>query len=481
MTETTSPRILSAAPTLVEELSADLDPVAAFRQLNHLPFPVLLDSSLGHPELGNLSVVAADPFDHRLVSTATVADLEELNELWQRFQTESLAGLPSFQGGIINLCSYSLNSCLENTPRIPNEFGVPDLFYGLYDTVLLFDHATGRNWIVSHGFPETEPVARRARAEARLRVIRDQLQRTPPAANNRQVPGDPLAPLDRAGIRGCYPSSISRKVFSNFTRDQYIAAVQQGIDYIHAGDIFQVNLSQRLLCQQTATSWGIYDQLRARNPATFSAFLDLGDQQILSSSPERLLRIQPDGSVETRPIKGTRQRSCYPEANLFSAEGLVTSEKDRAENVMIVDLLRNDLSRFCLDDSIQVTQLCGIENYEFVQHLVSVVRGQLRDGIGIPNLLQSIFPGGSITGAPKVRAMEIIAEIEKVSRGAYCGSLGYFGFNGAVDQNILIRTMTAARGWLQIPVGGGIVAQSDPVSEYEETVHKAHGMLRCLL
>lgn len=288
------------------------------------------------------------------------------------------------------------------------------------------------------------------------------------------------AALNRSDLLPQFDSGISSRVTSDFSKPAYIAAVQRCIDYIYAGDVFQVNLSQRLLAPQTAEPLRVYEKLRQQNPAPFGAYLDLGVFQVLSSSPERLLSIDSRGNVETRPIKGTRQRSCYPEANLFLAEGLITSEKDRSENVMIVDLLRNDLAKICDPDSIFVSQLCGLEEYEFVQHLVSVIHGRIKKETSFSRLFTAVFPGGSITGAPKVRAMEIIAEIEPTTRGGYCGSLGYFGWDGAVDQNILIRTIMMGRGWCQIPVGGGIVAQSDPLSEYNETVHKAHGMIRAL-
>jgi para-aminobenzoate synthetase component 1 len=253
---------------------------------------------------------------------------------------------------------------------------------------------------------------------------------------------------------------------SNFSAEGYREAVQRCIDYIHAGDIFQVNFAQRLLYPARGDSQSLYLRLRNRNPATFAAYLDLGDSQIVSASPERFLSIR-DGIVEARPIKGTRRRSHWPEADLFTGDELLESEKDRAENVMIVDLLRNDLSQICAADSVRVTQLCGLESYQFVQHLVSVVQGRLSPGRTALDAIRCAFPGGSITGAPKVRAMEIIAELEPTARGAYCGSLGYIGFDGAMDFNILIRTITAAGGWWQIPVGGGIVAQSNPQHEYE--------------
>ncbi|MDZ4821800.1 MAG: anthranilate synthase component I family protein, partial [Planctomycetota bacterium] len=268
-------------------------------------------------------------------------------------------------------------------------------------------------------------------------------------------------------------------ITSNFSSKGYLQAVQRAIQYIVDGDIFQVNLTQRLLHRATSDSIDLYLKLRKRNPATFAAYCDLGEIQLLSASPERFLQVR-SREVEARPIKGTRRRTARPEADLFAGDELLESEKDRAENVMIVDLLRNDLSRVCEADSVRVTELCKLETYEFVQHLVSVVQGKLATRFGPLDLLQAAFPGGSITGAPKVRAMEIIAELEPTARGAYCGSLAYIGFDGAMDSSILIRTIVAAKGWWQFSVGGGIVAQSDPARELEETWHKAEGLIRAL-
>ncbi len=270
-----------------------------------------------------------------------------------------------------------------------------------------------------------------------------------------------------------------RGISSNFSADGYRRAVQRVIDYIRAGDVFQVNLSQRLLHPAKTPSVDLYCRLRERNPAPFAGYLDGGDWQLASASPERFIRVE-GGRVETRPIKGTRGRSPHPVADLFTGDDLRASEKDRAENVMIVDLLRNDLSRTCRPDSVRVSQLCGLETYEYVQHLVSVVEGTVRPECAPLDVLRTSFPGGSVTGAPKIRAIEIIAELEPTVRGAYCGSLGYIGVGGRMDTSILIRTITAARGWWQLPVGGGIVAQSDPREEYDETWHKAAGLLRAL-
>ncbi len=276
-----------------------------------------------------------------------------------------------------------------------------------------------------------------------------------------------------------YPLPGFAAVYSNFDHNGYCAAVRRAIEYIYAGDCFQVNLSQRLLHPATLPPLELYRRLCERNPAPFAGYFDLGDFALVSASPERFLRVE-DGRVETRPIKGTRPRGATPEEDQRQRDDLLRSAKDRAENVMIIDLLRNDLGRVCAYGSVQVEAVCRLESYRTVHHLVSEVVGRLRPGQGPIDLLRAAFPGGSVTGAPKVRAMQIIAELEPTVRGPYCGSLGYLGFNGSMDTNILIRTFMIGRGWMQFPVGGGIVADSTPQAEYEETLHKAEGLLRAL-
>jgi para-aminobenzoate synthetase component 1 len=268
-------------------------------------------------------------------------------------------------------------------------------------------------------------------------------------------------------------------VSSNFTRGEYETAVERVREYIRAGDVFQVNLAQCLAVAQTEPSWQTYLRLRQRNPATFGGYFDAGPWQLLSASPERFLQVR-NRQVETRPIKGTRPRTTWPEANLYHGDDLLASDKDRAENIMIVDLLRNDLSRVCEPNSVQVPELCRLERYEYVQHLVSVVQGRLAAGKTVWDLFRAAWPGGSITGAPKLRAMEIITELERRARGPYCGSLVYHGFDGAADSNLLIRTIVTAGGECSFSVGGGITLASEPALEYEETWHKAAGLLQAL-
>jgi para-aminobenzoate synthetase component 1 len=288
----------------------------------------------------------------------------------------------------------------------------------------------------------------------------------------------PIVSADRLSPQFRVPGH--ERLMSSFSAAGYRHAVGQVIDFIHAGDVFQVNLSQRLLHPAESSPVELYCRLRERNPAPFAAYFNGGPWQVASASPERFLQAR-DGRVETRPIKGTRPRAIgKPEFDQQIAMGLLASSKDRAENVMIVDLLRNDLSRVCESDSVRVSQLCGLESYAAVHHLVSVVEGQLCENRTTIDLLRSCLPGGSVTGAPKIRAMEIISELEPTVRGAYCGALGYLSASGAFDSSILIRTITAGRGWWQFPVGGGVVAQSDPEDEYAETWHKASAMLGAL-
>ncbi len=467
---------------IVEELHPAPDAEAAFLAMSRYPHCVFLDSARRDDQLGRYSFVAADPYAFVRVA----ADGSDgLSSLAQRLpaRVPRRPGLPPFQGGAAGLLSYDLSRSLERIPRPQfDEFHVPAVAMGLYDVVVSFDHTLGRAWIVSQGFPELDPQARRERANARLREFRDRLAAplSDPPQPRAQPRVDLASHIERAALATQYPVSDMTGLTSSCSAEDYRQMIRRGVDYIHAGDVFQVNLAQRLLYPADDDALALYRRLRRRNPSTFAGYFDLGDFQIVSASPERLVQLSA-GQVEARPIKGTRQRTARPEADLFSADELRQSSKDRAENVMIVDLLRNDLARVCTPASVQVTQLCGLESYEFVQHLVSVVRGTLAEDRHALDLVRAIFPGGSITGAPKVRAMEIIAELETNARGAYCGSLGYLGFDGTLDLSILIRTITVGRGWWQFPVGGGIVAQSEPQSEYEETWHKARGLLRSLV
>lgn len=431
-----------------------------------------------HDSLGRYSYMSAEPFCELRIDKSNPLALQQLAAISQKYFQPRLHGLPPMQGGWLGWFGYELGQCFERTPSAKfNEFRLPSAALGLYDVILSWDHATGQGWIISQGWPARNLNDRERRAYRRLQHMMSILESPPPqpAVSSATV----YKPLHPSRLAPQFPSRWSSDWTSNFASSDYRAAVARCVDYIHAGDIFQVNLSQRLLRSATCPSADLYRHLRHQSPAPFAGYADFGRTQVISTSPERFLSLQ-DRQLETRPIKGTRPRLSDPLADAGMGQLLRASEKDRSENAMIVDLLRNDLSRVADPDSIQVTQLCGLEQYRHVWHLVSVIVARLASQYSAVDVIAATFPGGSITGAPKVRAMEIIAELEPTARGPYCGSLGYLSFAGDMDLSILIRTVTASEGWWQVPVGGGIVADSSPSLEEQESWHKAEGILRAI-
>jgi len=435
-------------------------PHEAFRAFADEPFALFLDSATAAPGRdaalhGRWSFIAAEPTDSLTLriadEPAPFAMLKARLAAWPSGAPGP--NLPPFISGAAGFFGYGLGRTLERLPPEAPPFatddqGLPDMALGFYDAVLAFDMIERRAWLVSTG---TSGAAR----------LRDRYEAMEPPPH----------------IPRLTPAAIA----SNFTRAAYEHAVAQVIDYIHAGDIFQANLSQRFEARLADgdTPYALYLRLRAASPAPFGAFFNFGEGAILSSSPERFLACH-NGDVETRPIKGTRPRGISPDEDRRLAAELLASEKDRAENVMIVDLLRNDISRVCADGSVTVEKLCALESFANVHHLVSTVHGRLRADATPADLLAACFPGGSITGAPKLRAMEIIAELEPTTRGPYCGAIGYLGAGGTMDTAIAIRTMVVKDRRVTFQAGGGIVADSDPATEYEETLAKARDMRRVL-
>ena len=463
--------ITDGQPPTVEEIAVVPDVFEALICVSDLPGVLLLESAKLDGN-GRYSFLVADPIEWFELDRPTfgVDPFAEVRSRFSMDEARSIAGLPPFQGGAAGMLGYELGGAWERLPIAPqDEFQLPVMAIGIYDRVLAWDHAQGRAWLIAHSLKSPNGVSAQERMEEFKNRLRNAKRPTDAGINRSTLP----ASTERFEAPG--PEGLT----SDFTTGGYQTAVQRVIDYIYAGDIFQANLSQRLLFPQQESAIDLYGKLRSRNAAPFAGYFSADDWNIISASPERFLKVDR-GHVETRPIKGTRQRHSSPEADLYTRDELRESEKDCCENVMIVDLLRNDLSRVCEAGSIRVPRLCDVEMYETVQHLVSVVEGQLRADNDIWDLLSATFPGGSITGAPKVRAMEIIAELEPTVRGPYCGSFFYVGFDGQMDSSILIRTFTQRHGWLQCPVGGGIVAQSEPRAEYEETLHKTEGMLRAL-
>ncbi|WP_375464164.1 aminodeoxychorismate synthase component I [uncultured Methylobacterium sp.] len=437
-------------------------PVAAALRLRRLPGLAFLDSAMRHDTLGRVSILGADPFARfRVRDGAATLDGRPMEggpiaALRACLAPYRLPDGAAFPGGAIGYLAYDLGRSLERVAAPARRAGLTDdAAFNLYDTVLVVDHAAGTCRLAATGFPESDPGRREARARERLSRFADLLG---------AAEADPAPPARAETL-------VWR---SNFTRAAYEAAVEAVRDYIRAGDIYQANIAQRFTAAlpQGFDPFALYRRLRETNPATFGAFLAFEALSVASSSPERFLRL--DGRrVETRPIKGTVARAADAAEDAARAAALVADPKERAENTMIVDLLRNDLSRVCAAGSVRVPMLCGLESYAGIHHLVSVVTGTLRDGLDALDLIENTFPGGSITGAPKLRAMDIITEIEGDARELYCGAIGRIGFDGSLDTSIAIRTvfMDEARAVLQ--AGGGVTLLSDPAAEYEETLTKA--------
>ena len=391
-----------------------------------------------------------------------------LGDLLARYRHEKQEDLPPFQGGVVGYFGYELAHQTETLPVANDDWlEMPDMAVGIYDLVISFDLHQRRMWLISTGMPAQENQARHQRAAERMTMLRKYLRLARPLFDVPDVPHQP---------------DITAWA-SNFDQDAYQHAVGKVIEYIFAGDIFQANLSQSFRAEYAQGSiperFGLYRRLSSMSSAPFGAFLNFGDVAVLSNSPERFLKVT-DGVVETRPIKGTRARGDTPILDAELAQELMLSAKDRAENVMIVDLLRNDISKVCKPHSVKTPTICALESYANVHHLVSTVTGELDNDATAIDLLAACFPGGSITGAPKIRAMEIITELEQTTRGAYCGAIGYIGFDGSMDTNIAIRTICMNKGRMAFNVGGGIVADSHPDHEYAETMVKAAKMFEAL-
>ncbi len=394
-----------------------------------------------------------------------------LDSLMSRYELLDEVDFPFPLGGCFGYWGYDLKNFVE--PKLPrraaNDLELPDCHVGFYDSLVVFDHHLGKTWIVSTGLAE-DGSRTETRAAEKASFWRSALSLQPTSGEGKV-----------ARVTPCVPENIT----SNLSRSEFIGAVTHAQSYIRAGHIYQVNLSHRLTAPCELSGWDFFQKLKAVSPAPFSAFLDCGDRsrhcrfQIASSSPEQFLRMS-GAHITTRPIKGTRPRDVDPTRDAQLAYELQTSSKELAELVMITDLLRNDLGKVCEYGSVHTPDLARLEKFAHVQHLVSTVEGRLRKDVTHFAALASCFPGGSITGAPKFRAMEIIDELEPLSRGPYCGCLGYLGFNRESHLSITIRTAICKDGLAHFNVGAGIVADSNPQAEYDETLAKAAGFLAAL-
>ncbi|CCO08198.1 aminodeoxychorismate synthase component I [Desulforamulus hydrothermalis] len=461
---------------LLVEFHTDKTVDQLFASLKELPYSFLLATGQPAGE-ERFSFLGADPYAvivsknglttvqwrHKPGQTSVAGNpLDVMKNCLARLEPLEVIPEIPFTGGAVGFFSYDLGRQLEQVPAAAaDDLQTPDLCFGLYDVVLVADHLTGQKIIVSTGHPAASGAKAAVRARARAAWLRELLQYNSGAAG--KATGQPPVNLR-----------------ANFTGQSYRERVRQAVEHILNGDIFQVNLSQRFELQSAMDSWQLFQDLKSISPAPQSAYLKFPAIEVVCSSPERFLQLNHQRQVITCPIKGTRPRGANEAEDLQNYLALKHSDKDRAELTMIVDLSRSDLGKVCEIGSVEAEMPYRIETFSTVHHLVAAVRGQLPGNKGIFDLLKAAFPGGSITGAPKIKAMEIIDRLEPVRRGIYTGSLGYIGLDGRADLNIVIRTVIKVKGRYYFHVGGGITAKSDAAAEYYETLDKAKALLRAL-
>lgn len=489
-----SARYGAIMPVYAELNGSGLTPVKALESLGFRGHSVLLESARVNEKTGRHSFVTGDPyliFKSRGQSTeislpaaqtgrygrkvvVNKRPLSKLRELMSNYRTLRVNGLPPFTGGAAGFFSYDFVHQFENLPRSARtDLDIPEAYFIFVDAVIAFDHILGKVWvIVNPGAREQEMGFRKPEAREWERLYDQAVERLGTLAE-RALSGDNSSAQKAGG-------SLNARLLPDLSQEEFESMVRRCKEYIAAGDIYQANLSQRFSADTAgADALRLYNILRGINPSPFAAYLDFDDIKLVSSSPERLIRLA-NGIADTRPIAGTRRRGVdLSETQALSAE-LLTNEKERAEHIMLLDLERNDLGRVCDYGTVRVDEMMVVEDYSHVIHIVSNVRGELTKGRDGFDLIRAVFPGGTITGVPKVRCMEIIDELEPVARGPYTGSIGYISNSGDMDMNIIIRTFVIKNGKAFVQVGAGIVADSDPEREYMETLHKAEALKKAV-
>jgi anthranilate synthase component 1 len=458
---------------LYAEVPADLEtPVSAYLKVARGRHSFLLESVEGGERLARYSFIGTEPYRVLRSGSSISGDgqradpLVEIEAELSRFQAVTLPGLPRFTGGAVGYLAYEVARYFE--PRLPaaanDPLGLPEAVFLFTDTLLVFDHLQHKIKVVSHFRLDGDVEASYRQASWRIEELVGRLER----------------PLERLPYRAApAAATVSEPITSNMTPEEHRAAVLRTKEYIVAGDIIQAVLSQRFQRSTSAHPFDVYRALRTINPSPYMYYLDLGEAQIVGTSPEMLVRVD-EGKIDYHPIAGTRRRGAdAAEDEALEAE-LRADEKERAEHVMLLDLGRNDVGRVSEPGSVQVTQIMDVERYSHVMHLVSHVTGRLRSGLTPYDALRACFPAGTVSGAPKIRAMEIIAELEQDKRGPYAGAVGYFDLSGNLDTAITIRTIVMKDGVAHIQSGGGIVHDSDPAAEYAETENKARAMMRAI-
>ena len=456
---------MNASHPRLQEIPYDQDSSLLFEGIAHLDGAVFLDSGFPRNRQGRYDILAAQPFQ-TLVTRNGITEIrskqgvtvspkdpfEILQDLLEP-KAESLGNLP-FCGGAIGYFAYDLARQLEVLPDMTQDLeNIPEMIVGFYDWAVVVDHLEQKTWLLSQG--------RNLETTTQWSNLVNLFQESRPTQHENQ------------------PFVVVDDVASNMTRTEYGGAFRKIKRYLQEGDCYQVNLAQRFSARCEGNPWSAYKELRVLNSAPFSGYFNFPEVQILSSSPERFLKVV-NRKVEAKPIKGTRPRGATELEDQQQIDELKASLKDQAENLMIVDLLRNDIGKSCKLGSVSVPKLFEVESYATVHHLVSTVCGELASGRDSVDLLRGCFPGGSITGAPKIRAMEIIEELEPHRRGVYCGSMGYISFDGNMDTNIAIRTLVHSENTIRFWAGGGIVADSQEQAEYDECFDKAAAILKLL-
>lgn len=450
---------------LIKKINTSLNSFQLYSLFKDEPYSFFLDSGMDHEKLGKYSIIGFDPFlifknkgdyttiyENGSISTYYGNPFDKLKEVLNTYEMDYKTELP-FVGGAVGYLGYDLYQHLEDLPRTTiDDVNIPDCYFGLYDGVIVIDHAKGEVNIAALGIKDDE-----GKIVASIEDI--------------------IMLGEEKGVEISISSNRkSSEIVSNFIKEDYLKAIDKIREYIKSGDIYQANMTQRFECSTKMSPYEIYAKLRDINPAPFASFMDFGEGHIVSSSPERFIRIV-DRHIETRPIKGTCPRGNTPEEDKRNSDELLSSEKDKAELLMIVDLERNDIGKISKPGTVKVTELFHLETYPTVHHLVATVTGEICDEYDVIDCIKATFPGGSITGAPKIRAMEIIDELEPTARNIYTGSIGYIGFNGEVDLNIVIRTIICKEDKAYFQVGGGIVWDSDASLEYQETLDKAKALI----
>ncbi len=462
-------------PVYKEMIAGTETPVSAFEKIEG-EYSYLLESVEGGVKVGRYSFLGSDPvliikskgskieITSKGKTTRTEGDpIEALKSVLERYRPVKIKGLPVFHGGLVGYLSYDIVRFLEKLPdKNPDDLNVPDMQFLLTDTILAFDHVDRKIMIISNVLVEGNAAKAYDEGVAKMKAIESKLLK--PLKKRSEVEAGKGKPV---------------KVGSNFTREAFERAISKAIDYVKAGDVIQVVPSQRFSATVTGEPFNIYRVLRKLNPSPYMYYLKFGDVKLIGTSPETMVKLE-GRKATIRPIAGTRRRGATKEEDLKLERELLADEKERAEHIMLVDLGRNDLGRVCDAGSVKINNLMAVERYSHVMHIVSEVSGRLKAGADAFDLIRASFPAGTVTGAPKIRAMEIIDEIENTRRGPYAGAVGYFDFYGNLDTAIIIRTLLLKGTKAFVQAGAGIVADSVPSKEYEESVNKAKALIKAI-